>query len=136
MRGLGYEEGKNLVMKYQWAQGRHERHPELAAELVRLKVDVIVTGGCARPLFEAIGHPGLEACSQCRHDGRPTRPSLGFWHSMPRALDRSAPDPVRRDDGGEAEVRDVSERDGRANPVRRAGRPCARCAIDGPGRSP
>ena len=45
LRDLGYEEGRNLIIKYQWAQGRLERHRELAAELVRLKVDVILTGG-------------------------------------------------------------------------------------------
>jgi putative tryptophan/tyrosine transport system substrate-binding protein len=41
----GYIEGQNLVIEYRWAEGRDERLPDLAAELVRLKVDVIVTGG-------------------------------------------------------------------------------------------
>jgi putative tryptophan/tyrosine transport system substrate-binding protein len=41
----GYIEGQNLVIEYRWAEGRDERLPNLAAELVRLKVDVIVTGG-------------------------------------------------------------------------------------------
>ena len=42
---LGYVEGKNIVIEYRDAKGKLERLPDLAAELVRLKVDVIVTGG-------------------------------------------------------------------------------------------
>jgi putative ABC transport system substrate-binding protein len=45
LRDLGYVEGKNLVIEFRWADGRYDRLPDLAAELVRLKVDVIVTGG-------------------------------------------------------------------------------------------
>jgi len=45
LRDLGYVEGKNLVIEYRWAEGKYERFPELAADLVRLKVDVIVTHG-------------------------------------------------------------------------------------------
>src|SRR5207253_4740524 len=45
LRELGYVEGKNIVIESRWAEGKSERLPELAAELVRLKVDVIVTGG-------------------------------------------------------------------------------------------
>ena len=44
MRELGYVEGKNLLIEWRFADGRFERLPELAAELVRLKVDVIVSG--------------------------------------------------------------------------------------------
>jgi putative ABC transport system substrate-binding protein len=44
MRALGYVEGQNLVMEYRAAEGQYERLPDLAAGLVRLKVDVIVTG--------------------------------------------------------------------------------------------
>jgi putative ABC transport system substrate-binding protein len=40
---LGYIEGKNLFIEFRWSEGRNERLSELAAELVRLKVDVIVT---------------------------------------------------------------------------------------------
>jgi putative tryptophan/tyrosine transport system substrate-binding protein len=43
MRDLGYVEGKNIAFVYRMAEGRRERYSELAAELVRLKVDVIVT---------------------------------------------------------------------------------------------
>ena len=43
LRELGYVEGRNLVIEYRWADGRYERLAPLAAELVQLKVDVIVT---------------------------------------------------------------------------------------------
>ena len=45
LRDLGYVEGQNLVFEYQSADGRAERFPALASELVRLKVDLIVTRG-------------------------------------------------------------------------------------------
>jgi putative ABC transport system substrate-binding protein len=45
LRALGYVEGRNLVIEYRSADGRAERFPDLAAELVRLKVDLIVTRG-------------------------------------------------------------------------------------------
>ena len=43
LRELGYAEGRNIVIEPRWAEGKNERLPELAAELVGLKVDVIVT---------------------------------------------------------------------------------------------
>jgi putative tryptophan/tyrosine transport system substrate-binding protein len=43
LRDLGYVEGKNIVIEFRFAQGQYDRLPELAGELVRLKVDVIVT---------------------------------------------------------------------------------------------
>ena len=42
LRELGWVEGQNIVIEYRWAEGRFDRLPDLAAELVRLKVDVIV----------------------------------------------------------------------------------------------
>ena len=47
LRELGYVEGSNVVIEYRWAEGKAERLPDLADELVRLKADVIVTGGPA-----------------------------------------------------------------------------------------
>ena len=47
LRALGYVEGQNIAMAHRFAEGQFERLPELAAELVHLKVDVIVTGGPA-----------------------------------------------------------------------------------------
>jgi len=43
LRELGYVEGKNIAIEYRFAEGKVDRLPELAAELVRLKVDIIVT---------------------------------------------------------------------------------------------
>src|SRR5262245_28379649 len=43
LRELGWSESRNLAIEYRWAEGRNERFGEIAAEFVRLKVDVIVT---------------------------------------------------------------------------------------------
>ena len=51
---LGYAEGRNLTIEYRWADGKYERLGPLAADLVRLKVDVIVTHGA----------PGSQAAKQ------------------------------------------------------------------------
>src|ERR671910_635763 len=48
LRNLGYIEGKNIVIEYRYAEGKLDRLPELAAELVRLKVDIIVVAGGGR----------------------------------------------------------------------------------------
>jgi putative ABC transport system substrate-binding protein len=47
LRELGWVEGRNVAIEYRWAEGRRERFAEIAAEFVRLKVDVIVTVGSA-----------------------------------------------------------------------------------------
>jgi len=47
LRDFGYVEGQNLVIEWRWAEGQEERLPDLAAELVRLQVEVIVVGGVA-----------------------------------------------------------------------------------------
>ncbi len=47
LRELGWIEGRTVAIHYRWAEGRAERLAEIAAEFVRLKVDVIVTGGNA-----------------------------------------------------------------------------------------
>jgi len=44
---LGWTDGRTIAIQYRWAEGRAERSAEMAAELVRLKVDVLVTGGNA-----------------------------------------------------------------------------------------
>jgi putative ABC transport system substrate-binding protein len=45
LKELGYEEGKNIILEYRHAEGKLNRLPELAADLVHLKVDLIVVGG-------------------------------------------------------------------------------------------
>jgi len=50
MRKLGWIEGKNITIEYRFAEQKSERLPELAAELVHLKVDLIVTSGGPTPL--------------------------------------------------------------------------------------
>ena len=47
LRELGWIEGRTIAIEYRWAEGRDERFAEIAAEFVRLKVDVIVTAGGA-----------------------------------------------------------------------------------------
>ena len=49
LRELGWIEGRTVAIEYRWAEGRDERYTEIVAELVRLRVDVIVTGGAALP---------------------------------------------------------------------------------------
>ncbi len=47
LRELGWIEGRTVTIEYRWAEGRSERYPEIAAEFVSLKVDVIVTWASA-----------------------------------------------------------------------------------------
>jgi putative ABC transport system substrate-binding protein len=47
LRELGWSEGRTVAIEYRWAEGHPERYAEIAAELVRLKADVIVTVGSA-----------------------------------------------------------------------------------------
>jgi ABC-type uncharacterized transport system substrate-binding protein len=58
LRELGYIEGQNLVIEWRFAEGRLERLPELAAELVQLPVDVLVVAG---------GDPVIRAAQQATH---------------------------------------------------------------------
>ena len=47
LRELGYIEGQNIITEYRYAEGKPDRLPELATELARLKVEIIVAGGAA-----------------------------------------------------------------------------------------
>ena len=51
LRDLGYEEGRNIIIEYRWADGKYEQFPVLVAELIASKVDVIVTAGTPARLF-------------------------------------------------------------------------------------
>jgi putative ABC transport system substrate-binding protein len=53
LRELGYVEGQNIATEYRYAEGKPDRYPELAAELVRLKVDIIVVAGGIGPIRAA-----------------------------------------------------------------------------------
>jgi putative tryptophan/tyrosine transport system substrate-binding protein len=53
LRELGYVEGQNIATEYRYAEGKLDRLPELAAELVRLKVDIIVAAGADRTIQSA-----------------------------------------------------------------------------------
>ena len=50
LRELGWIDGRNVAIEYRWGEGRNERFAQIAAEFVRLKVDVIVTGGTPQVL--------------------------------------------------------------------------------------
>src|SRR5256885_17117275 len=52
MRQLGWIEGRTVAIEYRWAENRTERYAEIAAEFVRLKVDIIVTVGIAVPALK------------------------------------------------------------------------------------
>ena len=49
LRELGWIEGHSVAIEWRWAEGREDRYPEILAEFIRLKVDIIVTGGGALP---------------------------------------------------------------------------------------
>src|SRR5499433_654814 len=51
---LGWVEGRTVAIEYRWAEGRSERFAEIAAEFVRLKVDVIVTGQSSLPALKQV----------------------------------------------------------------------------------
>jgi putative tryptophan/tyrosine transport system substrate-binding protein len=72
LRDLGYIEGQNLVIEWRFAKGKLDRHPELAAELVRLKVDCIITIGVT-----------------------PTRVAKQATSTIPIVMGNASDDPVR-----------------------------------------
>ena len=66
LRQLGYVEGDNIAIQHRYAEGKFDRVPELLAELVRLKVDIIVVAGGGQD------DPGGQECDQDdshRYDG-------------------------------------------------------------------
>ena len=53
LREVGYIEGQNIAIEFRYAEGKRDRYPELAAELVPLKVDIIVVAGGVAPIQAA-----------------------------------------------------------------------------------
>ena len=64
LRELGYSEGQNIVTDWRWVEGRFDQLPRIAAELVNLKVDLIVAGGTS---------------AARRRGRRPPRFRLSWW---------------------------------------------------------
>jgi putative ABC transport system substrate-binding protein len=101
MRQLGYTEGKDFIIEWRFAEGKYERFPDLAAELARLNVDVIVLGAMAavRPTqkvtstipivmgnsIDPVGN-GLVA-SLARPGGNTTGLSSAFEDYIPKLLE-------------------------------------------------
>jgi len=101
LREIGYVEGQNIAIDYRFAEGRFDRLPQLAAELVQLKVDIIVAGSVSGALatkkasgsipivFVGIGDPvanGLVA-SLARPGGNVTGMTLQSVDTAPKQLE-------------------------------------------------
>src|SRR5215468_1120221 len=80
LRELGYVEGRNLVIENRYAEGSEERLRDLAAELVRLQVDVIVAGGAAATRAAQRATPTLPIVMA----GTPDPVAQGFVTSLAR----------------------------------------------------
>ena len=89
LRELGWIEGRTVAIEYRWAEGRNERFAEIAAEFVRLKVDVIVTSGTPRSSQQSRRRRSSRSCSRRRG----TR-SAAAWSLAWR--DRAATSPACR----------------------------------------
>jgi putative ABC transport system substrate-binding protein len=75
LRELGWIDGRTVMVEYRWAEGRAERYAEIAAEFVRLKVEVIVTGGTSSVV--AAKQATLVIPYRVRGGGGPGRQWLG-----------------------------------------------------------
>ena len=103
LQQLGYMEGQNLAIEYRSAESKLERLPELAAELVALKVDVLWVGTCGAPLTVAMHATTtipivVGACSE-------DMVAAGIVQSLARPRRSEGPGRVRaqfRDDGHDA----------------------------------
>jgi ABC transporter substrate binding protein len=89
LRDLGWIEGRTIAIEYRWAEGRNERLAEIAAEFVRLQMDVIVTG--ATPPSVAVKQATSVIPIVFRGGGRPGRRRRG---GVPCAAGRQRHRPV------------------------------------------
>ena len=80
LRELGWIEGRTVAIEYRWAEGRSERFAEIAAEFVRLKVDVIVTAGPHQSSRQSRRHRSSRSSSRWRG----TRSAAGLVASLAR----------------------------------------------------
>jgi putative tryptophan/tyrosine transport system substrate-binding protein len=88
LRDHGYLEGKNVTLEFRWAEGKYDRLPALAAELIRLNVDIIVTQGTPAALaakqatttipvvMTIVGNPEAVVTSLARPGGNVTGSSF------------------------------------------------------------
>ena len=96
----GWIEGRNLAIEYRWGEGRNARFAEIAAEFVRLKVDVIFTFAtprCWRPSRRPRSSPSSSPCRTIRSQrlGRKPRATGRQCHRCVESIDRT-----RREAGG------------------------------------
>ena len=87
LRDLGYVEGDNVFIDFRWAEGNYSRLPDFAAELVRLKVDLLVTYGtpgtlAAKKATTAV--PIVIDCERRRYRNRSRRQSCASWRERDR----------------------------------------------------
>ena len=101
LRDLGYVEGQNIAIEYRWAEGNDHRLPDLVAELVRLKVDLILTAGTPGAFAAKRSNPD----DPYRHGG--LRGCGWSWACLqpcparrePHRIDRDGPGPGRETPG-------------------------------------
>jgi putative ABC transport system substrate-binding protein len=100
LRELGWIEDRTIAIEYRWAEGHPMRFAEIAAELVRLKVDVIVTAGDAvRATQHTTSVIPIVFAVACRQAARDDRPDAGH---RPQPLARGILINERRDLAGDA----------------------------------
>ena len=88
---MGYDEGRNLAIEFRWAHNDFNLLPEMAADLVRRQVAVIVGDGTAAPLATKALDQHNPNCFQRRWGPRPIRPRFEF-QSAGRQRDRRVRD--------------------------------------------
>ena len=130
LRELGWIEGRTVAIEFRWAEGRSERFAEIAAEFVRLKVDVIVTSGGAVPAAKQATSviPIVFAIAATRLQGsgrksratgwqrhRPFGPVDRFCRQAARALARGCPGSAPVGDHGQCRLSRRRAGDGRSS---------------------